>query len=191
MFQMTPEATFYSLLSQNKPQATATILGNAEHPGLQGYARFFETPYAGLLIEVEIYGLPDQEPENKHTTSNIPHFFGMHIHEKGDCTPPFDRTGNHYNPKDFPHPQHLGDLPPLMSSNGYAFTIFYDALLSIKDVENRSLIIHAQPDDFTTQPSGNSGNKIGCGVIQRLSHGAQTFSHGSPSPLPPQSKKNR
>lgn len=170
MFQMTPEATFYSLLSKNEPQAAATILGNEAHPQLQGYARFFDTPYNGLLVEVELYGLPRSEQGGMSASTDIPHFFGMHIHEKGNCTPPFDQTGNHYNPENLPHPQHTGDFPPLMSGNGYAFAIFYNALLSIEAIENRSLIIHSQPDDFTTQPSGNSGDKIGCGVIQRLSH---------------------
>lgn len=169
MFHMSPEATFYSLLSQNEPQAAAQIGGNTDYPGLHGYARFFKTPYSGLLLEIEVYGLPDENQEGNSASPDAPHFYGMHIHENGDCTPPFDRTGNHYNPYQHPHPQHIGDLPPLMSNNGYAFTIFYDALLTIDNINNRSLIIHSQPDDFTTQPSGNSGNKIGCGVIQQIS----------------------
>lgn len=174
MFQMTPEAAFFSLLSQNEPQAIATIKGNTGYPMLHGSARFFQTSYSGLLIEVEVSGLPDAEQnsasqQGSPASLNSPHFYGMHIHEAGDCTLPFDKTGNHYNPDQFPHPQHAGDLPPLLSNNGYAFVIFYDGPLTIDDVANRSLIIHSHPDDFTTQPSGNSGNKIGCGVIQRIS----------------------
>lgn len=174
MFQMTPEATFYSILSQNEPQAIAKIAGNNGYPTLHGSARFFQTPYSGLLIEVEVSGLPNAEQtpvsqQGSPASLNSPHFYGMHIHEVGDCTLPFDKTGNHYNPNQLPHPQHTGDLPPLLSSNGYSFVIFYDGLLTIDDIAGRSLIIHAHPDDFTTQPSGNSGNKIGCGVIHRIS----------------------
>lgn len=172
MFHLSPEAAFFSLLSQNEPQAAAKILGSHEHPELSGYARFFETPYAGILLEVEVYGLPDKGQGDRSDTPDLPHFYGMHIHEHGDCTPPFDQTGSHFNPGGLPHPQHTGDLPPLMSSNGYAFAICYDALLSIEEIENRSLVIHARPDDFATQPSGNSGDKIGCGMIQRIFHEA-------------------
>lgn len=173
MFQLTPEAAFYSLLAQNEPQAAAEIHGNADYPSLHGFAHFFETPYSGLLIEIEVYGLPDKASlpapsVPSSSSSNAPLFYGMHIHEHGNCTLPFDQTGNHYNPENLPHPNHTGDLPPLLSVNGYAFTIFYDALLTIDAIADRSLIIHAQPDDFTTQPSGNSGAKIGCGVIQTV-----------------------
>ena len=172
MFQMTPEATFYAILSENEPLAIAEIKGNKNHSGLQGFARFFRTPYSGLLLEIELYGLPDNpidtSTQKEISSTNMPHFYGMHIHENGDCTLPFDKTGNHWNPYQFPHPQHKGDLPPLISHNGYAFTIFYDALLTLEEIAGRSLIIHAQPDDFTTQPSGNSGEKIGCGIIQKI-----------------------
>lgn len=174
MYPMTPEATFYSLLSKNEPQAAAVIAGNDDYPALHGYVRFFETPYSGLLLEAEIYGLPQESKaavvpgQNRLSPADMPHFYGMHIHETGDCTPPFEQTGSHFNPRQLPHPHHIGDLLPLMSSNGYAFSIFYDALLTVADIDNRSLIIHAWPDNFTTQPSGDSGSKIGCGVIRTL-----------------------
>lgn len=51
--------------------------------------RFFRTPLGGILIEAEVTGLP---------CSSGACFYGMHIHENGDCTPPFDKTGMHYNP---------------------------------------------------------------------------------------------
>ncbi len=174
MFELTPESTFYSILSYNIPQAVAQITGNSQYPDLQGQARFFSTPYSGVLIEVEVYGLPEsmQNPPSESRLSNFkPYFYGMHIHEEGDCTLPFDKTGNHYNPTNLTHPYHIGDLPPLLSSSGYAFTIFYDPLLTIDNIINRSLIIHSQPDDFTSQPAGNSGDKIACGVIQPVRRG--------------------
>lgn len=111
------------------------------------------------MVEAEIFGLPDEG------TPSMTGFYAMHIHENGDCTLPFDKTGEHYNPADMPHPDHAGDLIPLMGNQGYAWLAFYDKRFEISEVRGRSVIIHRMPDDFHTQPSGNSGEKIGCGVI--------------------------
>lgn len=141
------------------PNAYAKITGNAGNPSLHGIAYFYPVPFGGALIETEVYGLPYE---------NIPpysQFYGMHIHETGDCSLPFDKTGNHYNPAGLPHPKHAGDLLPLLGNKGYAYSVFYTDRFELKDIIGRSLIIHNAPDDFTTQPSGNSGVKIGCGVI--------------------------
>lgn len=141
------------------PNAFALINGNEDNKGLHGTAYFYETPIGGTLIEVEVDGLPIINPENNSS------FFGMHIHENGDCSLPFDKTGNHYDIYSNPHPYHTGDLPPLLGNNGYAYSVFYTERFNVSDVKNRSIIIHDKADDFSTQPSGNSGVKIGCGVI--------------------------
>ena len=151
--------TLFNTLKCSCPLAYSVICGNADNPRLNGKAFFYSTPYGGTLIEIEISGLPDVESEFPSA------FYGMHIHETGNCTVPFDQTGEHYNPCDMPHPFHAGDMPVLLSSYGYSFMVFYTARFEISDIIGRSLIIHSQPDDFTTQPSGNSGVKIGCGVI--------------------------
>ena len=158
MFNPTPyEPTLLDILYNNPPAACANISGNAENPALTGTALFYPA-FDGTLIAVEVYQLPVNE--NKEYS-----FYGMHIHETGDCTPPFEETGNHYNPSEMPHPLHAGDLPPLLDNQGYAFSVFFTSRFQVQDIVNRSLIIHSAPDDFTTQPSGNSGTKIGCGVI--------------------------
>ena len=74
-------------------------------------------------------------------------------------------SGNADNPNNLPHPQHAGDLPPLLGNQGYAYSAFYTDRFELPDIIGRSLIIHSGADDFTTQPSGNAGVKIGCGVI--------------------------
>lgn len=151
-----------NLLTYAKPSAIAEITGNNNNPRLHGTALFYRAAMGGILVQVEIFHLPD---------TNLPDssgFFGMHIHENGNCTLPFDQTGSHYNPAMQEHPNHAGDFPPLLSGNGYAWTAFYDSRLTIADILGKSIIIHADSDDFTTQPSGNSGDKIGCGVIKRL-----------------------
>ncbi len=53
-----------------------------------------------------------------------------------------------------------------MGNQGYAFLVAYDKHFRLPDIIGRSVIIHDKPDDFTTQPSGNSGTKIACGVIR-------------------------
>lgn len=143
------------------PEAIAAIHGAPSNPLLYGTAIFHSTSTNGIIIQVEVFHLPDQQLPN---TSG---FFGMHIHEYGNCTPPFDQTGDHYNPFGQEHPNHAGDLPPLLSNNGYAWMAFFDSRFSIAEILGRSLIIHGGKDDFTTQPSGHSGEKIGCGVIKR------------------------
>lgn len=148
-------------MTQNSyPYAHAKISGDAAHPYLHGMSYFYPVPFGGVLIETEVYNLPYE---------NIPpysQFYGMHIHESGDCTLPFDKTGSHYNPNNSPHPSHAGDLLPLLGNQGYAYSVFYTDRFELQDIIGRSLIIHSAPDDFTTQPSGNSGTKIGCGIIK-------------------------
>ena len=149
---------FSSILTQTEPAATASIQGNADNPTLTGNVLFYHTPLNGILVSAEIQGLPASNPTG---------YFGMHIHEFGNCTLPFDQTGMHYNPTKQPHPIHAGDLPPLLSNDGYAWISFFDSRYTISDIIGKSVIIHGMRDDFTTQPSGDSGPKIGCGVIER------------------------
>lgn len=162
MRHMTPESTFTDLLIKDNPNAIAWIVGNAAEPQLNGSVKFYETPYKGILVEAEIFGLPNIREVG---SSN---FYAMHIHEYGDCTIPFDKTGMHYNPTNMEHPNHAGDMLPLLGNQGYAFLAFYDKRFSIDEIIGKSVIIHSRADDFTTQPSGNSGDKIGCGVIRRI-----------------------
>ena len=161
MEDITPGMIFTDTLRNKNPQALAWMRGNAQNPQLSGIVKFFDTPYSGVLIEAEIFGLPNI------ATQFSSDFFAMHIHEKGDCTMPFDKTGDHYNPTNEQHPQHAGDLIPLMGNQGYAWLAFYDKRFMIKDIIGRSIIIHKMPDDFMSQPSGNAGEKIGCGVIRQ------------------------
>lgn len=159
-YQITPRIVFTELLLRDQPDAAAWIKGNAQNPDLNGMVRFYYTTYSGILIEAQIFGLPD---------GNLPgsgSFYAMHIHEFGDCSGAFDHTGMHYNPKGTMHPDHAGDMLPLLGNQGYAFSVFYDKRFSIEEIIGKAVIIHEKPDDFTSQPSGNSGAKIGCGEIK-------------------------
>lgn len=159
--QPTPRLSFVQMLSDNRPQAVAWVRGSAIYPQISGLVKFYDTPYQGILVEAEIFGLPD------FAIPGSTAFYGFHIHEFGDCSRHFQNTGGHYNPTNDIHPQHGGDLPPLLGNQGYAWSAFYDKRFRVNDILNRSVIIHAAPDDFATQPAGNSGEKIACGVIMR------------------------
>lgn len=161
MTDVTPGMIFTDILRNKKPEAVAWIQGNPENPQISGVVKFFQTPYAGVLIEAEIFGMPNIAMPFSSD------FYAMHIHEYGDCTPPFDKTGNHYNPTNEMHPNHAGDMIPLMANQGYAWLAFYDKRFKIPDILGRSVIIHRDPDDFKTQPSGDAGEKVGCGVIRQ------------------------
>lgn len=145
------------------PDAQAVIKGNQLYPKLYGTVLFFQTPY-GVIVNAQFSGLPLSSDKNKS------HFFGFHIHENGNCTQnadyDFNLTGMHYNPENLPHPYHRGDLPPILNCGGYAWQSFLTNSFEVTEVIGRSIIVHADPDDFMTQPSGNSGAKIGCGIIK-------------------------
>ncbi len=144
------------------PTAYSEIHGSRFFPAINGCALFYPLS-AGTLMAVHVIGLPH---ENSTCQKR---FFGFHIHEGKGCTgndtDPFADTGGHYNPGNCLHPHHAGDLPPLLGNNGEALTMFYIDSFLPEQVIGRTLIIHDMPDDFVSQPSGNSGIKIACGEI--------------------------
>lgn len=160
MRDVTPAQEFLWALQNRQPDAMAWVTGSPAAPDLSGLVKFYMTNYGGILVEAEIFGLPNLREGGSSD------FYGMHIHEYGDCSDNFIHTGDHYSRQRAPHPQHTGDLPPLLGNQGYAWTSFYDKRFGILEILGRSVIIHRMPDDFMTQPSGNSGEKIGCGVIR-------------------------
>ena len=105
--------------------------------------------------------------------------FGFHIHEAGDCSSGDGMSAKgHFNPQGKPHAhagvseRHAGDLPSLKSDAGGNAKL--DTMLDIitvapgaNSVVGRGLIVHVQPDDFKTQPTGNAGARSACAVIQR------------------------
>lgn len=137
-YDITPGTAFTQLLLYNHPGAIAWVSGSEQYPGLSGAVRFYHTTYGGVLVEAEIFGLPN---------SNLPgssSFYAMHIHDSGDCSDHFSHTGLHYNPQNALHPDHAGDMPPLLGNQGYAFSVFYDKRYTIQEIIGRSVIIHEQ-----------------------------------------------
>lgn len=105
---------------------------------------------------------------------------GFHIHETGDCGNDASRAGDHFNPDNHPHGEpssnlaHAGDLPNLQTDNrGNAEINFHAEHVTLgdggeRDVLGRALVVHAQADDFTSQPAGASGDRIACAVIEAV-----------------------
>ncbi len=141
-------------MTQNKiPTAVAYISGGR----IRGTVKFFQN-CSSVLIVAEISGLPETETG----------FFAFHIHEGSDCCGNgFPNTGGHYNPCRREHPKHAGDLPPLLSADGNAYLSVVTDRFNVNEVIGRTVVIHGKPDDFTTQPAGNAGTKIACGIIRR------------------------
>ena len=125
---------------------------------------WFQQDGPEVLVRGRITGL---KPNQEH---------GFHVHEKGDCSSGDGMsTGGHLNPTAKPHgPQngehHAGDLPALKAdANGSAQVRMHIAGTVLgtgtADLAGKALIVHAGPDDYVTQPTGNSGARIACGVI--------------------------
>lgn len=144
------------------PGATAPL--QAKSGSKVGGTILFSQQGTGLRVVARVTGLT---PNQEH---------GFHVHEKGDCAAPDAMSaGGHFNPTGQPHgPQatahHAGDMPSLKadaSGNAEAtFTIDGVTLAGAADgVIGKAVVVHAKADDYKTQPTGDSGGRIACGVI--------------------------
>lgn len=126
-----------------------------------GEVRFYKVD-GGVRVVAKIGGLSP----GKH---------GFHVHEKGDCSAPdASSAGGHFNPDGAPHgaptsprgARHAGDLGNLEAGpDGTARYDRVDALLDYAQLTGLSVLVHAGEDDYVSQPAGNSGARVGCGVI--------------------------
>ena len=155
-----------SILNIKKtPYAFAKIKGSNDYPRINGIVYFYKAQ-ASVLVYIQLNGLPVSDDICKKP------IFAVHIHSGGSCTgnntDPFADAMTHYNPNDCAHPYHAGDFPPVFGVNGLGFSAFLTNRFSAEEIIGKTVIIHSAPDDFTTQPSGNSGIKIACGVISSV-----------------------
>jgi len=168
----------YAQQTQSGTQAqssTSTATRNTAHAQFigrdgkaLGNAALIETTQ-GVLVQLRLTGIPAG-----------PH--GFHVHQTGKCEPPaFQTAGGHFNPANAkhgflnPHGPHTGDMPNVVAqANG---VLNADVLLTGVSLSSgpenlireggTSLMIHAGQDDYATDPAGNSGDRIACGVITR------------------------
>ena len=149
------------------PHAVANLAPTAGNP-TSGVVHFTDVGSGRLRVAGEVRGL---KPGVEH---------GFHVHEKGDCSSPDAMSaGGHFNPTNAPHGrhtgsggQHAGDLPSLRANaSGVAAFSFETSAIALgsspTSVVGKGLVVHRDPDDYTTQPTGNSGPRLACAVIQR------------------------
>lgn len=148
-------------------QGTVAMFGSSSNPKIKGDLAFSQTS-TGVRLSGKIVGL---KPRGVH---------GLHIHEIGDCSAPdFSTAGAHLNPEGAAHgapglhTSHAGDLGNVKADKKGVVSIDMEIpTLSIStppnNVVGRSLVLHARSDDLRSQPAGESGPRIGCGVITPL-----------------------
>jgi Cu-Zn family superoxide dismutase len=153
-----------SLVQVEGARVAEAVIEGRSGVSLKGRARFTELTDS-VLVEVWL----ENAPPGKHA---------VHVHEKGDCgSKDGSSAGGHFNPADAPHgsPQnalhHAGDLGNMWvaeDGSGYHQIASHDLTVGpgSHSVIGRSIIVHADPDDMITQPTGAAGGRIGCGRIE-------------------------
>ncbi|MBE5922708.1 MAG: superoxide dismutase family protein [Lachnospiraceae bacterium] len=161
MFQKSLE-----ILDDDTPCCYAFVRGNGQNEAykdIKGMVLFYKMGQ-GMLVVTDLEGLP----VNPDACGGA--FFGFHIHEgeacSGNATDAFADAGAHLNPENCEHPQHMGDMPVLIESGGKCFSVFYTERFNADDIRGKTVIVHSMPDDFRSQPAGDSGEKMACGTIR-------------------------
>jgi Cu-Zn family superoxide dismutase len=137
------------------PEARATLKDSGGRE--LGTLTLTDTP-SGVKLSGDLTGLPDGE-------------HAIHLHAVGQCDPTFDAAGGHWNPTARDHGRHLGDLPNLTVRDGRAEVNATTPGGTLRgehpllDGDGAAVIVHANPDDYQSQPAGNAGGRIACGVV--------------------------
>jgi Cu-Zn family superoxide dismutase len=150
----------------SKKQSATAVLAPTKGHSVSGTVNFTQKGDL-VLVEAKVNGLKPNAVS------------GIHIHEKGNCSAPDGSSaGGHFNPSGSRHGgpggavRHGGDLGNLRAdANGYAQISIEVSGISLgtdpNSVTGRAVIVHAGADDFKTQPSGNSGARVACGLISK------------------------
>ena len=121
----------------------------------------------------------DKVTVSAKVTGLTPGKHGFHVHEKGDCSAPDAASaGGHFNPTNKPHglpnapDHHAGDMPTLEADASGSATLTTDLVgvaigSGATDIVGKSVVVHKDTDDYKTQPAGNSGARVACGVINK------------------------
>ncbi|MGE5615142.1 MAG: superoxide dismutase family protein [Bacillota bacterium] len=156
-------------MSAQYNSAYAIMIPGPDYPSIRGIVTFADIRGGGVMVCADIAGLPPYRPASGEKQPVGP--FGFHIHERGQCETgdpanPFEAAGGHWNPTNQPHGNHAGDFPVLVADNGRARMCFITDRFVVDEILGRAVVIHENPDDYRTQPAGNAGKRIACGVIK-------------------------
>ena len=149
--------------TMNRPTAVATLAPTSGNTA-QGTVRFVQLADGAVEVTVNLTGVP-------------PGVHGFHVHEKGDCGDNGNAAGGHFNPTATAHgapgagTHHAGDFGNVTAGpNGVVKTTFTTRSVTVeagpRSAVGHAVILHANPDDLQTQPTGNAGGRIACGVVQ-------------------------
>jgi Cu-Zn family superoxide dismutase len=158
-----PALVLAGCTSTNLPMAMAALEPTTSGSTARGTVHFQELRDGGVEVQVDLTGVP----AGVH---------GFHVHERGDCGDSGNAAGGHFNPTSMPHAapeaasHHAGDFGNVTAgSNGEVHTRFVSRSITVaesaRSVVGKAVILHANPDDLTTQPTGNAGGRISCGVV--------------------------
>jgi Cu-Zn family superoxide dismutase len=158
-------ATASTAVAQDKQTATANFVG--EDGKENGRATLTAAANGGVLIELEVSGLPTNR------------WVAFHVHEIGKCDAAthHDSAGGHFNPTKAEHGMlsakgpHAGDMPnQYVGQDGVLRAQVFDSMVTLDGKEDgirgRALLIHANSDDYRSQPSGDAGARLACAVIE-------------------------
>ncbi|PKM49739.1 MAG: superoxide dismutase [Firmicutes bacterium HGW-Firmicutes-7] len=164
------QKTYDTLRPINDYTSVAQVSGGPLAPGINGTVTFKDVP-GGTEVSVVINNLPPYRPATNDQAPIGP--FGFHLHENGTCevgdpNSPFEAAGEHWNPTNQPHGNHAGDFPVLFSNNGYSKMCFFTDKFRAQDAIGKAVIIHQNPDDYRSQPAGDAGKRLACGVVIKL-----------------------
>ena len=153
-----------SCASMSSGPSASVTLSSISGSTATGTVTFAEKADGSVDVTVNLTGVP----EGVH---------GFHIHDKGDCGDNGNAAGGHFNPATVAHgapsadPHHAGDFGNVTAdAAGVVHTMFNTHSITVaagpNSVVGHAVILHANPDDLATQPSGNAGPRIACGIVQ-------------------------
>lgn len=150
--------------TRSGPMAMTTLSPTTSSSTSRGTVHMQELADGSVEVQVDLTGVP-------------PGVHGFHVHERGDCGDSGNAAGGHFNPTSAPHAapaaasHHAGDFGNVTAgANGEVHTKFTTRSITVgegsRSAVGKAVILHANPDDLTTQPTGNAGGRIACGVVE-------------------------
>lgn len=167
MLTLLPALMLAGAAASQEPPTTATASFVDAEGAASGTAELWAPPGGGVLIKIEVSGLPEDS------------WVAFHVHETGSCdhTTGHESAGGHFNPGSNEHGYmveggpHAGDMPnQYVPADGTLRAEVFNQALTLAEgdagIVGRALMVHADADDYKSQPAGNAGDRLACAVIE-------------------------